>query len=417
MLASKVRSWQIPSSLNAFQAYGLWNCLLAYDPAGGLLAVIPAHDGDFFPETPFDYIERLRAGPVEEAWPVRVDIDVTQVCTDRCFFCYSRPYAKKNCYQAARLPLADYERLLATLAEHGTVTVRFTGGGEPLEHPHIRQMLALPHKYGLKTCLITNGSLLDDELDELLVQHVDHIRVSVNAGTDATRRAIHRSTVPGASLTRLQTHLRKISALRAACFNNARRPSIWTTFLILPHNVHEIVQAAADMAACGADSISFRPVYHAVYQSLPPLDKAEMEAQLAAVRAQHCPPRFQVFTPRRNLTEAGALVPDQYFDRCRSCYLRTVVEAAKPNPLLKVCGLYRGEEDGVVAVLEHGFGTAWNSTQAADMLSDRPQRCQTCIDISMNLTLAGVKRVLNQYSDAIFSRGWQRDDTSAGQET
>jgi hypothetical protein len=123
-----------------------------------------------------------------------------------------------------------------------------------------------------------------------------------------------------------------------------------------------------------------------------------------------------VFTPRRSLTEAGALIPAAFFDRCQSCYLRTVVEAANPDPLLKVCGLYRGEEDGVLAFLEHDFDTAWKSTQAADMLSDRPQRCATCIDISMNLTLAGVKRVLDQHPEAMFFRGWQREDPSAGQQ-
>lgn len=306
------------------------------------------------------------------------------------------------------MPLAEFDHLLDELARHGTQTVRFTGGGEPLEHPNIREMLVLPHRYGLKTCLITNGSLLDDELDELLVQSVDHIRLSVNAGTEETRRAIHRSTIADAGLSKLHTHLHKLSILRARYFPRERHPSIWATFLILPQNLSEIARAAEDVARCGADSISFRPVYHDMYARLDPLDQQNLAKQLEAARAFHNPPRFQVFTPRRDLLTAGMLIPSDYFDQCLSCHLRTVVEAASPNRLIKVCGLYRGEEDGLLAELADQFEVAWFSTQAEVERHSHPECCETCIDVSMNVTLAAIRRVLDQVPDAVFRRGWQR---------
>jgi len=79
---------ELPLTMEASRAYGLWNALSAYSRSGELVDIIPAHDGDFFPESPFDYIERIRksiAGGFPKDtihWPVQVDIDVTLKCND-----------------------------------------------------------------------------------------------------------------------------------------------------------------------------------------------------------------------------------------------------------------------------------------------------------------------------------------------
>lgn len=42
-----------------FASYGLWNCLAAF-ANGELVGVVPAHDGDFFPECPSDHVRKLK---------------------------------------------------------------------------------------------------------------------------------------------------------------------------------------------------------------------------------------------------------------------------------------------------------------------------------------------------------------------
>jgi len=343
-------------------------------------------------------------------WPVRVDIDVTQRCTSRCYFCYSRRYATDSPYKEAEISLEEFETLIAELAQGGTRTIRFTGGGEPLIHPDIRAMIPIPQRYGLRSCLITNADLLDDELSDLMVMHLDHVRISLNAATNTTRQHLHRSQASGIELGHIITQLQHMVQLRHERWQGQHHPLIWTTFLLLPENVNEIEAAAQAMLAVGADSISFRPIYHDLSRQFQPTELQILHEQIQRARALHNPPVFQVFAPKRELHPAAHLPPIKHFSHCLSCSLRTVVEATKQGLLLKLCGLHRGTGGESLGLILAGgsFSEVWHSSHAAAALSRRPARCSNCIDVSMNVTLAGVLNILQNHPEAIFRKGWRR---------
>jgi MoaA/NifB/PqqE/SkfB family radical SAM enzyme len=409
-------TWPIPSGLSDFEAYGLWNSLSVYDRTGELLAVIPAHDGDFFPESPLDHVEVLREAVLSHGetprvfWPVRVDVDVTQNCTNNCYFCYSREYAFEPRYRGAEMSPIILERLVEELARGGTRTIRFTGGGEPLLHPEIERMLSVPRRYGLRSCVITNGDLLNEKLIELLVSDIDHIRLSLNAARDDTRRAVHRPITEVNDLSSIFRHLRQISELRNIIWPSERRPSIWTTFLLLPENVGEVYLAAQMARDCGADSISFRPIYHDLSSPLSKDGEQRLQVQLERALTLHSPPAFCVFTPKRDLSIAAHLSPEAHFARCISCRVRTVIEATGQGPMIKVCGLHRGVNGNSLGLVREdlGFGAIWNSAGTSRLLSERPRVCGNCIDVSMNVTLNRLWAVLVEHPDAIVRKSWHR---------
>ena len=69
---------------DTFQTYGRWNTLVAKSSGGSILGSVWAHDGDFFPESVFDYIESLRGARPNGDFPatitpIRVDIDITHL--------------------------------------------------------------------------------------------------------------------------------------------------------------------------------------------------------------------------------------------------------------------------------------------------------------------------------------------------
>lgn len=415
-----IKAWHIPSDLSDFESYGLWNSLSAYDQAGKLIAIIPAHDGDFFPESPLDHVELLRktvlTGKTDRYhfWPVRVDIDITQKCTSNCYFCYSRQYAFNQLYSDAEISAATFEAIIEELAKGGTRSVRFTGGGEPLIHPEIKRMLPLPQHYGLRSCIITNGDLLDKETCELLVANVEHIRISINAAQTSTRQRLNRSTLKVNDLIEIFRHIEYMIQLRNDIWSSKRRPLIWVTFLLLPENVNEIYLAAQIIRDLGVDSISFRPVYHDLSHRFSANELEILKCQLKLASNLHSPPIFQVFTPRRDITVAGHISPAVHFLKCVSCSLRTIIEATNLGPMIKVCGLHRGSGGESLGLMTRGiqFSELWNSHRVKGILSNRTKTCQSCIDVSMNVTLNEVLRVLIEHPKAVFRKSWQR--TSLG---
>ena len=251
-----------------FQLYGRWNSLVAYNSNNDLIATIPAHDGDFFPESPLNHIAQMRKAVLSgDFWnysfiPIRVDIDITQLCSDNCYFCYSRKYSNTAPYRRAQISKRHFETLIKELSLNGAKTIRFTGGGEPLMHPDIEKLLSIPKENGLRTCLITNGSRLSTKINRLLISNIDQIRISINAFNDNTRSLIHGYKRNNNSASELFANIRELSMMRNEIFNEEKRPLILITFLILPENISEMYDCAIETMNCGADSISFRPVYH-----------------------------------------------------------------------------------------------------------------------------------------------------------
>ncbi len=360
---------ELVEGADVFDLYGRWNALAAFDSDGKSMGAIRAHDGDFFPESILDYVEALRTAVASETrgqynhiFPLRVDIDITQACNANCTFCFSRPYQAEQ-YRGQWGRTADIESIISELADNGTRTIRYCGGGEPLVHPGIRRLLQVPHEHGLRSCLITSGDLLDEELLILVFDHIDHLRWSVNSAQDSTRIKIHR---PKAGANQLSDSFQLIEALirrREQTRGALRCPMVWATFLVIPENFTEIIEAAERLRDIGVDSVSFRPVYHGLTTPWTPANLAHMEEALQAAAALGKPPRFCVFVPRRSITESPYLRPYDEFQECLSRRMRTVLEATAAGFALQSCGMYRGSgtESGLVLPSD-SFSSIWART-------------------------------------------------------
>jgi MoaA/NifB/PqqE/SkfB family radical SAM enzyme len=398
----------IPSE-NIFETYGEWNVLLAKSSTSERMSLIPAHDGDFFPETPFDYIEALKniirndslADENLSFAPIRVDIDITQSCNANCTFCFSRRYQKGD-YRGAIAKMDELDRLLAELSRLGTRTIRYCGGGECLSHPNIKELLPLPHKYGMRLGIITNGDLIDEDLAYQIYENVDHLRWSVNASSEETRIRIHRPKPGSNQFSKTLELIRTIERTRHSRFPYQRRPIIGATFLVLPDNAHEIISAGKILKDVGVDSVSFRPVFKGLGGQWPSEMLANLDQIFGEVRTLAEPPRFLVFTPKRNIREAANLIPSDHFSACVSRRLRTVFEATTEGLLLQSCGMYRGTgtRPGLVFKPNYGFSHIWNHAQNYPSVD-----CPSCIDVSMNKTLNSIMTVLYNDPNAKFYLG------------
>ena len=411
-ISEKVSKWLLPQNLSNEKSYGLWNCLVAFGSDGKEIGVIEAHDGDFFPESPDDYIRALRSvvlanEPDFHAMPVRVDVDVNQDCSDQCYFCYSRNYAKQPLYRHAQIPASVFYSIVEQLSQLGVKTIRFTGGGEPLLHSDICTLLKLPASFNMKSCVITNGTLLDEQICNIIVDHVDHLRISINAATNKTRNVLHRPLMRKNSIDQIFDYLSYITTQRKTRWKNQRKPLIWSTFLIVPENISEIVVCAERLRACGVDSISYRPIYHGLKRPFSESEHLEVQEQFRLVSKLHNPPFFHVFFPKRGVEFLKSIKPYKHFDFCISCLYRTIIETSNQGVVLQKCWSSRGNYNNRIGTLDSGvlFNEVWRQFVNNQTQFDLKQKCNSCIDISMNITLHSILKILNKDPEAVFYKG------------
>lgn len=134
--------------------------------------------------------------------PQTVSLEVTHHCNLRCSFCESHgilqsaPITSRREYVGNRrtMDVATIRRLAGELAEVGTDLVELSGKGDPISHPELAEIIRVIHGAGLRSALVTNGTLASADLPRTLVQcGLERLSVSLNSGSrEVYLRSNHR---------------------------------------------------------------------------------------------------------------------------------------------------------------------------------------------------------------------------------
>jgi radical SAM protein with 4Fe4S-binding SPASM domain len=370
-------------SPDAYTDFGSWNAL-----TGGSLgtAVVRAHAGDFFPELPEDYLA-VTSGPLQNDWPIRADIDITDICNHDCPFCFSQ--FDRAAHPRRSLDPVLFKSVVDELVKGGTTSIRFCGGGEPLAHPHAYDLVAYVLAQPVHVTLLTNGDLFDRRFQVLFARPFTSIRVSIDAYDERSRIQLH-GTHPSSYRRVLSTissfnELRKERELRETI-------QIGTTYLLHPANVAGIRGAADALRNAGADYIAFRQIKGVAFAvAFSPELSASVRRELESVKRDFECDTFRVFVTARELTDTGSL-PKDHFDTCLVSRVRVIIEA---DGSVQMCPRARGESSwrtlGRVTT-DKGFRDVWQSGVREGQQKCAPTDCKDCIDISSNITLNDLSR-------------------------
>ena len=144
--------------------------------------------------------------------PAQVDIDLTNVCNQDCYYCNSADFRAEKPVQKK---YTEYIALLDKLAgwrahtpnSYGTThTITYPGGGEPTVLVSYEKVIEHTLDLGFLTSLTTNGSNLDRLLDTI---HVDKLRkmawigIDIDAGTEPLYEEIRRSLTSKSLFTKV----------------------------------------------------------------------------------------------------------------------------------------------------------------------------------------------------------------------
>lgn len=113
---------------------------------------------------------------------------IVNPCNMSCKFCYATFDDMRLTNQLSKY---DAFKILDKLKEAGLQKITFAGG-EPLLYKWIYEVIVYSKTIGLTTSIITNGSLLTDELLEKFKGKLDWIGVSIDSLNETTNNLIGR---------------------------------------------------------------------------------------------------------------------------------------------------------------------------------------------------------------------------------
>ena len=134
--------------------------------------------------------------------PAQVDIDLTNVCNQDCYYCNSAEFRAKEPVQKKYTEYIDLLDKLAGWRAHSprsygtTHTITYPGGGEPTVLTGYEKVIEHTIDLGFLTSITTNGSNLDKLLSSVSVEKLRKIAwigIDIDAGTQDLYEQIRRS--------------------------------------------------------------------------------------------------------------------------------------------------------------------------------------------------------------------------------
>jgi len=104
------------------------------------------------------YYERLKKALDDEmiSAPPSVEIDLTNICRQACYYCNS---AKFRAHNPDKATTKDYIKLIDSLPK-GVRDITYAGGGEPLDNLNANEIINHSLRSGFQVGIITNGARL-----------------------------------------------------------------------------------------------------------------------------------------------------------------------------------------------------------------------------------------------------------------
>lgn len=134
-------------------------------------------------------------------------IELTRYCNLRCGHCFS-VRASASLSQKSELGLDDWERILGECCQEGVLYLTVSGG-EPLLHPHFRQVWKIAKRMGFLVTLFSNGTLITEEIADFLAEWTPlEVSITLYGASDKTYEEVTGSPGMFERVTSAFEHLR-----------------------------------------------------------------------------------------------------------------------------------------------------------------------------------------------------------------
>lgn len=133
---------------------------------------------------PIEQDELRVAGDGSIISPMTATIEVTDKCNLRCKHCY----LDASCERNNMITYEQFERLVEIFKKNHVLNLELTGG-ELFVNPDAYKILELAFKRFSTVAILTNGTIMNDEILELLARNKE--KTAINVSLDSVRPEVH----------------------------------------------------------------------------------------------------------------------------------------------------------------------------------------------------------------------------------
>lgn len=195
--------------------------------------------------------------------PFVIELDTTTICDFKCPGCISSNLLNSGSFKKDRL-LSLCEEIIAV----NVIAVILTGGGEPLLHPAIGDVIKKLAEADIEIGINTNGALIDKYL-KYISKYVSWTRISVDAATPETYGKVRPHKSGSNMFNKVIDNLKLLS--------NEKKGSLGYSFLLMDRtdnnkidsNYQEVFQAGILAKEMGCDYFELKPMYNMRHYLIP----------------------------------------------------------------------------------------------------------------------------------------------------
>lgn len=322
--------------------------------------------------------------------PFVVELDPTSMCNLACPDCISGELLNQE-----EIPPERLIQLCHEISESGVKAVILIGGGEPMMHPSIGDVLRILGENGIKIGITTNGLFLKKYLD-LVAEYASWVRVSMDAGTSQTFNRLRPSKVGKSLFDVALRNMEELARVKKGTlgysfmiFNEGNygfkgipiKPGAIDHVMHIKTNVTEIYDAACIAKDVGCDYFEVKPMYDVNHFSVMQPEYITRTVDIELLRCRELnTAKFRVLEAtklRTSLHGDSNLEPKEY-TRCAVAQLRTLITPSG----VYVCPYFRGvEHKNLGRIQELSFMELWNGVRRKEVIAslnpsvDCPMHC------------------------------------------
>lgn len=185
--------------------------------------------------------------------PIHIRIKPTNVCSHNCWYCAYKAdnlQLGKDMIGKDFIPKEKMMEIIDDVAEMGVQAITFSGGGDPLCYPYILDAVRKLSRTSVSFALLTNGSLLQDEVAEIFAHNGTWLRVSID-GWDDESYARYRNVKVG-EFTKIMKNIENFKKQDGKCY-------LGISLIVDRENAAHIHEIIGRVKNAGVDSVKVCP--------------------------------------------------------------------------------------------------------------------------------------------------------------
>jgi MoaA/NifB/PqqE/SkfB family radical SAM enzyme len=293
--------------------------------------------------------------------PIYVRVKPTNKCSHNCFYCVYEPSVSgihERMNREDEIPREKMLEVISDFSDMGVKAVTFSGGGEPLGHPNICEIMEQALRRGIDLSVITNGQHLSGERAELLGK-ARWVRASIDYCDEETFTRSRRR--PKSWFDKV------VSNVRGFVKTKDEDCALGVNFVVHEHNFNRIVEAARFLRDLGVDNLRFGPLWMPGFEEYHAPFKDTVIEQIERAKQDFKREGFDIGdTYKRDFELTGTC--ERRYPRC---YYAQVVPAIGADGVVYFCHNKAYDSSGEIgSIMQRSFRDLWFSEETARRLKE-----------------------------------------------